>query len=114
MFFFFFLNEIFLSQKRKCSFYLLAAFRAFRVHQGQVFKAFLQAVRDRSLFKSEVRWVREKSEPSISCRWELGLQNQQQVLRKAQQWGYPCKTSALARSTLCCFPAYCKPQDLVP
>lgn len=31
------------------------------MHQGQVFKVFLQAVRDRSLFKSEVRWEREKN-----------------------------------------------------
>lgn len=31
------------------------------MHQGQIFKVFLQAVRDRSLFKSEVRWESEKN-----------------------------------------------------
>lgn len=31
------------------------------MHRGQVFKVFLQAVRDRSLFESEVRWEREKN-----------------------------------------------------
>lgn len=31
------------------------------MHQGQAFKVFLQAVRDRSLFESEVRWEREKN-----------------------------------------------------
>lgn len=31
------------------------------MHWGQVFKVFLQAVRDRSLFESEVRWEREKN-----------------------------------------------------
>lgn len=68
---------------------------------------FLRAVTDRSLFKSEGRWEREKQAKYLL---PMVLQKQQHIPREAQQWGYQRETLTLARPMLCISPA----EDLVP
>lgn len=71
------------------------------MHQGQVFKVFLQAVRDRSLFKSEVRWEKEKNMLLPSG---TGF---------AEETASPEKSTAMG-SPLYSSPACCESQNLIP